>query len=48
MRDLKERQSPWRAITLAKAGSPPHEMGRGLETPFIDLELAGGAPAVQS
>jgi hypothetical protein len=38
MRDLKERQSPWHAVALAKAASPPHEIERGLETPFIDLD----------
>ena len=38
MRDLKERQSPWRVVALAKAASPPHDMGRKVETPFIDLD----------
>jgi hypothetical protein len=39
MGDLKGAAvSPWRAVALAKAASPPHEMGRGLETPFIDLD----------
>jgi len=38
IRYLKERQSPWRAVAVAKPASPPHLMGRELETPFIDLD----------
>jgi len=38
IRDLKERRSPWRAVVLAKAASPAHEIEGGFETALLDFD----------